>query len=88
MARAVLFDLDGVLVDSGPYRLSRNPIYLGFVGILIGMPLALGTYWGLILSPVLVLSLNQFVVQHEERYLREKFPVEYVAYASRVRRWL
>jgi protein-S-isoprenylcysteine O-methyltransferase Ste14 len=76
------------IVRSGPYRFSRNPIYLGFTCILIGLPLALGNVWGVILSPVLVLSLNRLVIRHEEAYLEGKFGDVYTNYKSRVRRWL
>ena len=76
------------IVTSGPYRLSRNPIYVGFVCTLIGLPLALGTYWGAVLSPLLVLGLNSLVIQHEEAYLEKKFGEAYAGYKSRVRRWV
>jgi protein-S-isoprenylcysteine O-methyltransferase Ste14 len=76
------------LVVEGPYRFSRNPIYLGFVCTLIGLPIALGNYWGVILSPLLVLSLYWLVIRHEEAYLEKKFGEAYTGYRSRVRRWL
>lgn len=76
------------IVTTGPYRLSRNPIYLGFVCILIGSSFAFRTYWGLILSPVFMLLLYQLVIKHEEAYLTEKFGDAYTSYTSRVRRWL
>jgi protein-S-isoprenylcysteine O-methyltransferase Ste14 len=76
------------LVTSGPYRFSRNPIYLGFVCTLIGLPLALGTVWGAALSPILVLGLNALVIRYEEAYLEKKFGEAYTGYRSRVRRWL
>jgi protein-S-isoprenylcysteine O-methyltransferase Ste14 len=76
------------IVTSGPYRFSRNPIYLGFVCTLIGLPLALGNYWGAVLSPLLAVSLYQLVIKHEEAYLEEKFKDVYSSYKSRVRRWL
>ncbi len=78
----------GALVTSGPYRFSRNPIYLGFICVLVGLPLALGSYWGIILSPVLVLLMHNLVIQHEEAYLENKFKDQYTGYRSRVRRWL
>jgi protein-S-isoprenylcysteine O-methyltransferase Ste14 len=76
------------IVTSGPYRFSRNPIYLGFVCTLIGLPLALGNVWGVALSPVLMALLYQLVIKHEEAYLEEKFKDVYTSYKSRVRRWL
>lgn len=76
------------VVTSGPYRFSRNPIYLGFVCTLIGLPLALGSYWGTILSPLLMMSLYWLVIKHEEAYLEKKFQDVYTSYKSRVRRWL
>jgi len=76
------------IVTSGPYRYSRNPIYLGFVSTLIGLPLALGNYWGAVLSPLLMISMVQLVIKHEEAYLEEKFRDVYTSYKSRVRRWL
>lgn len=76
------------VVTRGPYRFSRNPIYLGFICLLIGFPLAFSSFWGLILSPVLILSLNILVIKHEEDYLQRKFGEMYTSYKARVRRWL
>jgi len=76
------------IITSGPYRFSRNPIYLGFVCLLIGFPFIFRNYWGLILSPVLMVSLYQLVIKHEEAYLEKKFGDMYTSYKSRVRRWL
>ncbi|NJC96437.1 MAG: isoprenylcysteine carboxylmethyltransferase family protein [Anaerolineales bacterium] len=76
------------MVTDGPYRFSRNPIYLGFVCTLIGLPLALGNVWGAILSPLLMMTLYRFVIKHEEVYLEKKFQDVYASYRTRVRRWL
>lgn len=76
------------IVTSGPYRFSRNPIYLGFVCTLIGLPLALGNFWGAVLSPLLMILMAQLVIKHEEAYLEEKFKDVYTSYKSRVRCWL
>jgi protein-S-isoprenylcysteine O-methyltransferase Ste14 len=77
-----------LVVTDGPYRFSRNPIYLGLVCLLIGIPLALNSYWGLLLSPLLVALLGRLVISYEEAYLERKFGLAYADYRSRVRRWL
>jgi protein-S-isoprenylcysteine O-methyltransferase Ste14 len=76
------------IVTNGPYRFSRNPIYLGFVCFLVGFTFIFRTYWGLILSPVLIILLYQLVIKYEEAYLEQKFGEVYTNYKSRVRRWL
>lgn len=77
-----------MLVTSGAYRYSRNPIYLGFVLALIGLPLALGSFWGIPLAPLFILSMDRLVIKREEAYLEKKFGEVYTGYRSRVRRWL
>ena len=76
------------VVTSGPYKLSRNPIYLGFVCLLIGFTFIFKTCWGLILSPLFLVLLNMLVVKHEEVYLEKKFGDRYTSYKAHVRRWL
>ena len=76
------------IVTSGPYRFMRNPIYLGFVCLLIGFLFIFKSYWGLILSPIFIVLMNTLVIQHEEAYLEKKFGDVYTNYKSRVRRWL
>jgi protein-S-isoprenylcysteine O-methyltransferase Ste14 len=76
------------IVTSGPYRFTRNPIYLGFVCFLIGFLFMFKSYWGLILSPVFIVLMNTLVIQHEEAYLEKKFGDTYTSYKSGVRRWL
>jgi protein-S-isoprenylcysteine O-methyltransferase Ste14 len=76
------------LVTSGIYRFTRNPIYLGFLLVVVGFPLYLGLYWGIIVAPVFIFLMNHLVIQHEEAYLEKKFGETYGDYRSRVRRWL
>ena len=76
------------IITSGIYRFTRNPIYLGFMLILIGFPLNSGTIWGLLLAPVFIYSMNSLVIEHEEAYLEKKFKEQYTGYRSKVRRWL
>ena len=75
-------------VTTGIYRYTRNPIYLGFVLMLIGLPLNMGIYWGLVLVWPLVTFMKNMVIQHEEAYLEKKFKEQFTEYASHVRRWL
>ena len=76
------------LVTIGVYRITRNPIYLGFLLIVIGLPLNSGYYWGFLISPLFALTMNRLVIEKEEAYLGEKFGEVYSSYKSRVRRWL
>ena len=61
---------------------------MGFLCLLIGIPLIFGNYWGLILSPLQVILFNRLIIQREEAYLSAKFGVEYTEYKQKVRRWL
>jgi protein-S-isoprenylcysteine O-methyltransferase Ste14 len=76
------------LITSGVYRFTRNPIYLGFLLMVIGLPLNSGLYWGIVLAPFYVFIMNRLLIQHEEAYLERKFGKAYTGYTSRVRRWL
>lgn len=76
------------LVDSGIYRLSRNPIYLGDVLVLIGWALWLGALGALVLVPGLVYVLHQRFILPEEARMAARFGEAYRAFAARTRRWL
>ena len=76
------------IVTGGPYRFTRNPMYLGFASVLAGFPLTLGSYWGVIVSPLFILLMNKLVIRYEEAYLEEKFAEQYTSYKSHVRRWI
>jgi len=82
------FRSTSVIVDSGPYRFSRNPMYVGLSLIYVGVSVALNTIWPLALLPVAVIAVDQYVIRREERYLSSRFGNEYEAYRRRVRRWL
>jgi protein-S-isoprenylcysteine O-methyltransferase Ste14 len=76
------------LVCAGPYRISRNPIYAGYVFLQVGIAFLAGSAWLLLtLVPVLFL-LDRLVIQREERYLEATFGDAYRGYRARVRRWL
>jgi protein-S-isoprenylcysteine O-methyltransferase Ste14 len=76
------------LLVSGPFRWTRNPLYLGLSTALAAFALLLDSVWVLGLVPVLVLLLDRLVITKEEIRLRAQFGSEYAAYARRVRRWL
>jgi protein-S-isoprenylcysteine O-methyltransferase Ste14 len=76
------------LVTSGPYRFTRNPMYVSFVALYIAVTLVLNSWWTLPLLPLVVLVLQRAVIAREERYLAGAFPAQYAAYRQRVRRWL
>jgi protein-S-isoprenylcysteine O-methyltransferase Ste14 len=76
------------IVESGPYRFSRNPIYLGMFLGLIGLAIELNTLWLLVVLVLFGLIVRYGVVAREEAYLERKFGDVYRGYRSRVRRWL
>jgi protein-S-isoprenylcysteine O-methyltransferase Ste14 len=76
------------LVTSGIYRFTRNPIYLGFLLMVMGLPLNSGLYWGILMAPFYMLTMSSLVIKREEAYLERKFKNQYMSYMSRVRRWL
>ena len=76
------------LVTTGPYRYTRNPIYLGFFLIYLGFTLLEGTLWGILLCPFLFWTVTHAIIHLDEEYLKKKFKDEYTGYISRVRRWI
>jgi protein-S-isoprenylcysteine O-methyltransferase Ste14 len=76
------------MVESGPYRFTRNPIYLGMSGGLIGLAIAFDTLWLLAMLVPFALVIRYGVVAREEAYLERKFGDVYRGYRLRVRRWL
>jgi protein-S-isoprenylcysteine O-methyltransferase Ste14 len=77
-----------MIVDTGPYRLTRNPIYLGMMVGLIGLAIALDNLWLLLALVPFALVIRYGVVAREEAYLGRKFGDIYRGYRARVRRWL
>jgi protein-S-isoprenylcysteine O-methyltransferase Ste14 len=75
------------LVVAGPYRFTRNPMYLGFALLTIALSLFLNTWWPIILLVPTLAVVQSFVIAREESYLRRRFGAEYDAYACQVRRW-
>jgi protein-S-isoprenylcysteine O-methyltransferase Ste14 len=76
------------LQTSGPYRISRNPMYVGLLGIYAGLAMCYGNWWTVLMIPVLVLIIRQYFIRREETYLERKFGQRYEEYCKRVRRWV
>ena len=76
------------IVTGGPFRFTRNPMYLGTTGLYVAVSLLVNARWPLVLLLPMLAVLQWGVVRREERYLEEKFGEPYRAYRSRVRRWV
>ena len=76
------------IVNTGPYRFTRNPIYLGMILGLIGLAIALNSLWLLLTLAPFAVVIRYGVVAREEAYLERKFGDVYRHYRRRVRRWL
>ncbi len=76
------------IVERGPFRITRNPMYLQMVLICIGVAVILWSAWILLLTPVCAWVLQRYAIEPEEAYLERKFGEEYLAYKRRVRRWI
>jgi protein-S-isoprenylcysteine O-methyltransferase Ste14 len=76
------------LVTEGPYRRTRNPMYLGMAALYGGIALGFGLLWALALLPVVILLIDRVVIRREEAYLETKYGDAYRDYRNRVRRWI
>jgi len=81
-------DKAAALVCSGVYRLTRNPMYVGLVFVLVAWAVYLSCAWALLGPVAFVLYINRFQIQPEERALSALFGSRYEDYKSGVRRWL
>ncbi len=76
------------VVSWGPYRFTRNPMYLGMTVTYVGVTLSANAVWPLVLLPFALAIMSYAVIAREERYLAAKFGESYGAYKSTARRWL
>lgn len=76
------------LVTGGPYRFSRNPLYLALTLMYAGLAILANAFWALLLLVPLTFFMSRFVIRREEDYLSRTFGEEYQRYTARVRRWL
>lgn len=76
------------IVRTGPYRFSRNPIYLAYSLLLLGIAIWVNSLWLLATLGVAVALMNFFVIRREEEYLARRFGADYLDYKASVHRWL
>ncbi|MEB2345394.1 MAG: isoprenylcysteine carboxylmethyltransferase family protein [Deltaproteobacteria bacterium] len=76
------------IVERGPFRLTRNPMYLQMVLVCAGFAILLANGWILLLVPLVAWLLQRLAILPEEAYLEAKFGEAYLGYKRRVRRWL
>jgi protein-S-isoprenylcysteine O-methyltransferase Ste14 len=75
------------LVATGPFRHTRNPLYIALSGLYVGLTLLADSVWPLLLLVPVLLVTHYGIVRREERYLKQKFGAPYVEYTTRVHRW-
>jgi|SRR3989344_407306 len=78
----------GGIVQSGPFGYTRNPMYVSFTLIYLGISTIVNTLWPLLFLPIVIAVLYYGVIRREECYLASRFGEEYKNYRTRVRRWL
>jgi len=76
------------LVTTGPFRLTRNPMYAGHVVVLVGVALRAGSWWPLLVAPLCMQATTRLVILPEEEYLTRRIGEDYRRYQARVRRWI
>jgi len=76
------------LIIRGPYRFTRNPLYISLLLVMLGFTILARSWWFLGAAPILAVLLNYLVILPEEHYLSGLFGEDYAAYCRRVRRWV
>lgn len=76
------------LITSGPFRFSRNPVYVALILIFIGLALAYHNAWALIMVVPFAIAVHRLTILPEEEYLEREFGQDYARYRGSVRRWL
>ena len=76
------------LVTNGMYKISRNPMYLGMLMMLLGFAVYLGQLTPFLIIPAFYIVITEMQIKPEEQILEEKFGEEYLEYKNKVRRWL
>jgi protein-S-isoprenylcysteine O-methyltransferase Ste14 len=76
------------IVETGLYRFTRNPMYVGLAALYLGVTLWVDSLWPILFLPVALFTIQRFVIAREELYLETKFGDQYRSYKARVRRWI
>lgn len=84
----ILIKPAAALQTTGVYGISRNPMYIGLTIVYLGITCFIGNWWNIILSPLLFLIVQEYVIKREEKYLVLEFGQQYEDYRMTVRRWL
>ena len=76
------------LVIAGPYKITRNPMYLGLAFVYAGIAIAGQSVWALILLAVVLIIVQRGAIEPEEAFLEKRFGADYLSYKEKVRRWI
>ena len=76
------------LVTSGPYRLTRNPMYVSLTLLYAGVATLYQSVWAWLFLPVVVIYIDRRIIRSEERFLERRFGADYARYCAKVRRWI
>jgi protein-S-isoprenylcysteine O-methyltransferase Ste14 len=76
------------IVSDGPFRFTRNPLYLSLTLLYSSISLLANALWPMLMLPIVLIIIERGVIAREERYLEDKFGEEYTHYKARVRRWI
>ena len=82
------FRKSSMVVTQGPFRFSRHPMYLSFIGILVGVAVLAGTLLPIFVVPVMLVLFTIRFILPEEKHMEEQFGKDYLNYCSKVRRWI
>jgi len=82
------YEATTAIVTTGPFRVTRNPLYVSLTLVYVGFALLCRSLSALALLPIVIAVMTYGVIRREERYLATKFGEEYLDYCARVRRWI
>ena len=73
---------------AGPYKITRNPMYLGLAFVYVGIGVADQSVWALVILPVVLAIIQRLAIEPEEAFLERRFGADYINYKERVSRWI